>query len=45
MYIDSLLTEILKIKVTKQGNTGRKTYVRHTPLTENSVHRLNIKYI
>ena len=33
MYIDS------------QDTTGHKTYRRHIPLTVNSVHRLNIKYI
>ena len=43
MYIDSLVTNILKIKVIKQDNTGHKTYRRDVPLTVNSVHRLNIK--
>ena len=42
MYIDSLITNILKIKV-KQDNTGHKTYRRHVPLTVNFVHRLDIK--
>ena len=45
MYIDSLITKMLKIKVIKQDNTGHKTYIRHILLTINSVHRLNIKYI
>ena len=44
MYIDSLPTKILKVKVIKQDNTGHRTYIRHIPLTVNSVHRLNIKY-
>ena len=43
MYIDLLVTNILKIKVVIQDNTGHKTYRRHIPLTANSVHRLNIK--
>ena len=45
MYIDSLLTKILKLKVMKQDNTGHKTFIRHMPLTVNFVHRFNIKYI
>ena len=45
MYIESLVTKILKIKVIKQDNTGHKTYIRNILLTVNSVHRLNIKYI
>ena len=43
MYIDSLVTNILKIKVIKQDNTGHKMYRRHLPFTVNSEHRLNIK--
>ena len=43
MYIDSLVTNILKIKVIKQDKTGHKTYRKHKQLTVNSVHRLNIK--
>ena len=42
MYIDPLVTNILKIKVNK-GNTGHKTYRRHIPFAVNSVQRLNIK--
>ena len=45
MYIDSLPTKILKIKVIKRDNTGHKFHVRYIPLTVNSVPRLNIKYI
>ena len=45
MYIDSLVTRILKMKVIKKDNMGHKTYVRHILLTVNSVHRLNMKYI
>ena len=44
-YIDLLVTRILIIKVTKQDNTGQKTYIRHIPLNINSVHRFNIKYM
>ena len=43
--MDSLVTKILKIKVIKQDNTRHKTYIRQIPLTANSVHILNIKYI
>ena len=43
MYIDSLVTKILKIKVIKQDSTGHKTYTRHIPLTLSSIHRLSIK--
>ena len=43
MYIDSLVTNKLKIKVIKQDKTRHKTYQRHIPPTVNSVHRLNIK--
>ena len=45
MYIDSLVTNMLKIEVKKQDNTGHKTYVRNIPVDLNSVHRFNIKYI
>ena len=43
MCIDSLVTNILKVKVIKKDNTAHKTYRRHIPLTVNSAHRLNIK--
>ena len=36
MYVDSLVTKILKIKVTKQDETGLKTV---------NCNRMNIKYI
>ena len=45
MYIESLVTIILKMKIIKQDNTGNKTYLRDIPLTVNSVHKLNVKYI
>ena len=45
MYIDSQVTNILKIKVVTHDNTGYKTYRRHTSLIVNSVYRLNIKNI
>ena len=45
MYIDSLVTNKLKIKVIIQDNTGHKIYRRHIPLTVNSAHKLNIKNI
>ena len=35
IYIE--FTKILKIKLIKQDNIGRKTYIRHIPLIENSV--------
>ena len=44
MYIDSLVTKILKIKVIKQDNTGHKTYIRQDIINVNSAHRLEIKY-
>ena len=43
MDIDSLVTNILKIKVIKQKNTRHKTYRRYIPLTVNAVNGLNIK--
>ena len=48
MYIDSLVTNILKIKLLIQDNTGHKTCRRDVPFTVNSVQTLdlkNIKYI
>ena len=43
-YINILVAKILTIKVIKQDNAGHKTYIRHIPLTVNSVHRLSRKY-
>ena len=42
MYINSLVTNIIKVKVVIQDTTGHKTYRGHIPLTVNSVHRLNL---
>ena len=45
MYIELLDIKILKIKLIKRGNARHKAYIRHTPLTVNYVHTLNIKQI
>ena len=42
MYIESLVTNVLKIKIVTQDKAGHNTCRRHIPLTVNSVHRLNI---
>ena len=36
MYIDSLVTNILKIKIITQDKAGHNTYRRHIPLTVTS---------
>ena len=38
MYIDSLVTNILKIKIIIQDNTEHKTCRRHIPFTVNSLY-------